>query len=114
MESDSRSGDEYEREVRALFEESVRDEVAIAFGIQGVEVPDILINNVAEAVISRIDYGFRFRWDPQWVKDGAHQWAEADRYYARCTTCLSVSPGEADADAAASWYKRHARTSHEG
>lgn len=112
VKSDSRSGDDYGREVQALLADAVRDEVALAFGIQGIEVSDVVRNSVAEAVVSRIDYGFRFRWDPEWAKGGPHQWAEDGRYYARCTACLAVSPGEGDADAAASWSRHHAQTSH--
>ena len=112
MQSDSRSGDDYGHEVRALLEDAVRDEVAVAFGIQGIEISDVVQASVAEAVISRIDHGFRFRWDPKWIKDGPHQWSEEGGFFARCTACLAVSPGEADADAVRGWYQRHVREDH--
>jgi hypothetical protein len=111
--SDSRSEDDYGHEVQALLADAVRDEVAVAFGAQGIAVSDVVRNSVAEAITSRIDYGFRFRWDPEWAKGGPHQWAEDGRFYARCTVCLTVSPAEGDSDAAATWYRSHAQTSHD-
>jgi hypothetical protein len=110
--SDSRSGDEYERDVRALFEHAVRDEIAVAFGMQRIEVSDTVMESVANAVISRIEYGFRYRWDPVWVKDGPHEWAEDGRFYARCNACLA-SRDEASAEDARAWYSKHVSEAHD-
>jgi hypothetical protein len=78
VETDSRSDDEYGHAVSRLLEQTVRDELAIAAGIDGVELSDETLDHFAWAVLTQLDYGFRFQWDPQWVPAGEpHSWAES-------------------------------------
>ncbi len=113
MERDSRSDDAYGHEVRRLLAQTVREELAAAAGMDGVELSEERLGHFAWAVSTQLDYGFRYRWDPQWVSPGQpHSWAEGDQNYARCVACLAISPPAASADAATLWYRDHLRTDH--
>ncbi len=100
--------------MQALLADAVQNELVVACGIEGLDLPDEVLKRFGQAVVSRIDYGFRFRWDPAWAKGGPHQWAEEGRHYARCTTCLAVSPAAVSPEAAAAWYREHAGGLHNG
>lgn len=108
MSSDSRSDDEYGRRVQALLSDAVQNELIIAAGIEGVDLSPETIERFAQALVSRLDYAFRFRWDPSWAKGGPHEWAEGDAHYTRCTSCLAVSPPSVTPEAAYAWYREHA------
>jgi hypothetical protein len=111
--SDSRSEDQYGTEVQALLADAVRDELAVDSGIDGLDLPQPVLDRLAQGIISRINYGFRFIWDPSWVKNGfPHQWSEGGRFYARCTACLAVSPAAQSNETVLDWYANHAAAAH--
>ncbi len=96
-----------------LLEQTVRDELAIAAGVDGVDLSDETLDHFAWAVLTQLDYGFRFQWDPRWVPTGEpHLWAEGEQHYARCVTCLIVSPPTESEEATRVWYRRHRQAAH--
>ncbi len=108
MSSDSRSDNDYGREVQSLLSWTVRDEVAVSSGIQGLPLSDEDMGRLADAVWSRLDYDFRFTWAPAGVSIGGPQiWSENGQVFARCTACLQRSPGSDERDAAARWHVAH-------
>lgn len=78
-------------------------------------MPDGVLDQLAWAVATRLDYAFSLRWDPDWVASGEpHVWQEEGGTFARCTACLAES-GSTESDAAArSWYVEHEADAHGG
>jgi hypothetical protein len=112
--SDSRSDDPYAREVQALLADAVRDELAVSVGIQELDLSSDAIDRLAQAIASRIDYAFRFTWDPSWLSTGEpHVWSEDGNVFARCTACLAVSQASSNAGESSAWHDEH-RRSHGG
>lgn len=112
MEPDSRSGGQYETEVYGLLEHAVHEELTVSFILEGFVVEDAALENLASAVVDRIDSAFRFRWDPRSTSEGSHQWKEDGHTYSRCTTCLATSPPSTSTEAAKVWYDDHALAAH--
>ncbi len=119
--SDSRSDGPYRDAVQELLADAVKDELGVmsvsnvvrsATG-EVVQLPQEVLDNLASAVASRIDYAFAFRWEPRWVGRGQpHVWSEADGWYVRCTPCLAVSGPLASEQDAHAWHDAHSTSSH--
>jgi hypothetical protein len=81
--------------------------------MERVDLADETLDSLASAVLTRIDYGFRYRWDPEWVGPGEpHTWAEGEQTFDRCPVCLGISPASTSVEAAISWFTDHGRTRH--
>ena len=99
--------------MRRLLEETIREELAIAAGIEGILLTGEVLDRFAWAVVTQVDYGFRSRWDAEWTQPGEpHTWAEDVQTRARCITCFAISPPSTSVDAAARWHADRSRTAH--
>ena len=98
-----------------LLEHAVHDELVAYSALLGLDLDPERMKNLAWAVTTRLQYAFDISWAPTWVPKGSpHVWEESEATYARCTTCLAVSPPSRDRAGAAAWSEQHVRDSHLG
>lgn len=102
-----------EQRVIELLEDCVRTEIRITSVGTGLELDDLVVENLVQGVTSGILFGFSVDWNPDWVGPGdLHRWREESDYFARCPVCLIDCPAQADEAAADEWVHAH-RVEHD-
>jgi hypothetical protein len=88
---------------------AIRAELQAQYAIEDHPVDDQLLDVLAQAVATRIDYGFAFRWEPRWIKPGEpHRWTEGREHFVECLACGRTTAHPSDAEAT-DWYSDHRR-----
>ena len=100
--------------------EAIREELRIHIGFAGLDIEDGTLDNLAEMVTSRIDYGFNIEWAPKWITPGdPHRWHEVGNdspsgewHFRECLTCGRMTR-HSNSDRADADYRSHTEEAHQ-
>lgn len=100
--------------------DNVTDELDTQAAMRDLHWPEGLTRQLAEAIVSNLDYAFDIRWRPRWVKPGEpHHWSETGEdpddtlYFTECLACGQIFESGSEASAQTA-YQAHRAEEHAG